>query len=55
MNKDLQYHDRREIQERVAAVAAPDDAVREVHLELADRHATKAWLIREGGNEAAND
>ena len=35
---DLRYFERRAAQERAAAEAAADSAVRAIHLEIADRH-----------------
>jgi hypothetical protein len=44
---EIAYHVRREAEERSRAAAAPDLAVAGIHLQLADRHADRAWSIGE--------
>jgi hypothetical protein len=47
-----EYHVRREAEERRCAEQARSDAIRDIHRELADRHADKAWSIRESCGDA---
>ena len=44
------YHERRAAQERASADAADHNNARAIHLWLADRHAYRAWSIRERDN-----
>lgn len=46
MTQDAAYHEMREASERAIASSLPEGEARERHLELADRHADKAWLVR---------
>ena len=48
MTEDAGYHEMRAAAERALASSLPEGEARERHLELADRHADKAWLIRSG-------
>ena len=48
MINDAEYHEMREAQERVIASSLPDGEPRERHLALADRHADRAWVARNG-------
>lgn len=44
---DIEYSLRREVEERAQALSAPSPLVRDVHVELADRYADRAWSGRE--------
>ena len=50
---DAEYHDRREAEERERADAANDIGARAIHNALADRHADRAWSLREADDDAA--
>ncbi len=51
---DIAYSLERELVERVAAQAAQDQAVRDSHMELANRYADRAWGAREALCEDGN-
>lgn len=51
---DIEYSLMREAQERAAALATTDPLAREIHLELADRYADRAWGAREARCEEGN-
>ncbi len=46
MAESADYHEMREASERAIASSLPEGEARERHLQLADRHADKAWLVR---------
>ena len=46
--ENLAYVHRREAEERTAASAATDPAIRDAHSAMAERYADRAWSIKEG-------
>jgi hypothetical protein len=50
MIEEAKYHEMRAAQERAIAARTLDAAAKQLHTALSDRHADRAWSIRENSN-----